>query len=69
LSCFFSAAAAENFATVLAAIWIVSPLAGLRPSRAARSLALNLPNPAIATSRPAASSLAIASNAASMARS
>jgi hypothetical protein len=55
LSCFFSAAAAENFAALLAAIWIVWPVAGLRPSRAVRSLTLNLPKPAIATSRPAAS--------------
>lgn len=30
-----SPAAAENFAAVLAAIWMVSPLEGLRPSRAA----------------------------------
>jgi hypothetical protein len=66
-SCCFSAAAAENFAARLAAIWIVLPLAELRPSRAARSLTLNLPRPAIATSRPAASSSAIASHAASTA--
>jgi len=31
LSCFFSAAAAENFAARLAAIWIVSPVAGCVP--------------------------------------
>ncbi len=36
LSCALRAAAAENFAARLAAIWIVSPVAGLRPSRAAR---------------------------------
>ena len=59
MSCCFSAAAAENFAARLAAIWIVSPVAGLRPARAARSLTLNLPKPAIATSRQAASSAAI----------
>jgi len=34
LSSFFSAEAAENFAALLAAIWMVSPVAGLRPSRA-----------------------------------
>jgi hypothetical protein len=51
-----SALAAENFATRLAAIWIVWPVAGFRPSRAARSRPVNLPKPAIATSRPAASS-------------
>jgi hypothetical protein len=45
LSCFFSAAAAENLAARLAAIWIVSPDAGLRSSRAARPLTLNLPKP------------------------
>jgi len=67
LSCALRAAAAENFAARLAAIWIVSPVAGLRPSRAARSLTVNLPKPAIATSRPAASSPVIASNAASTA--
>jgi hypothetical protein len=37
----FRPAAAENFAARLAAIWIVSPVAGLRPSRAARSLTAN----------------------------
>jgi hypothetical protein len=35
LSCCFRPAAAENFAARLAAIWIVSPVAGLRPSRGA----------------------------------
>jgi hypothetical protein len=64
LSCCFSAAAAENLAARLAAIWIVSPVAGLRPSRAARSATLNLPKPAIATSWPAASSAAIVSKTA-----
>src|SRR4051794_4707074 len=67
LSCCLRPAAAENFAARLAAIWIVSPVAGLRPARAARSPTLNLPKPAIATSRPATSSPAIASNAASTA--
>jgi hypothetical protein len=33
---FFSALAAENFAALLAAMLIVSPVDGLRPSRAAR---------------------------------
>jgi len=34
---------------LIAAIWIVSPVAGLRPSRAGRRLTPNLPNPRIAT--------------------
>ena len=67
LSWLFSAAAAENFAARLAAIWIDSPVAGLRPSRAARSAMLNFPKAAIATSRPAASSPAIVSKTASTA--
>jgi hypothetical protein len=50
-----SAEAAENFAALLAAIWIVSPVWGLRPSRAKRLLTPNLPKPAIATPPPAAS--------------
>ena len=54
--------AAENFAALLAAIWMRSPVAGLTPWRAARSETLNLPKPAIATSPPFCSSLAIVSN-------
>src|SRR5271167_1177466 len=53
---FFSALAAENFAALLAAMLIVSPVDGFRPCRAARWLTLNLPKPASATSPPAASS-------------
>src|ERR1700757_2571955 len=53
---FFNALAAENFAALLAPIWIVWPVEGLRPCRAARWLTLNLPKPASATSPPAASS-------------
>src|ERR1700691_5914984 len=62
---FFSALAAENFAALEAAILIVSPVDGLRPSRAARWLTLNLPKPASATSPPAASSSETTSSAAS----
>jgi hypothetical protein len=43
---FFSSAPALNFGTVFAAIWIDSPLLGLRPSRAARWTAANLSKPA-----------------------
>jgi hypothetical protein len=64
---FFRALAAENLALLLAAIAIVSPVAGLRPSRAARLLTLNLPNPARETSPPLASWLETASRAASTA--
>jgi hypothetical protein len=63
----FNALAAENFALLLAAIEIVSPVAGLRPSRAARLLTLNLPNPARETSFPLANWVETASNAASTA--
>src|SRR5271167_215770 len=64
---FFSALAAENFAALLAAMLIVSPVDGFRPCLAARWLTLNLPNPASATSPPPASSLEIVSIAASRA--
>src|SRR5262249_19160149 len=53
---FFRALAAEKFAALLAGIWIVCPVDGLRPRRAARELTLNLPKPASATSPPAANS-------------
>ena len=36
LTAFFRAAPAENFGTRVAAMWILSPVAGLRPSRALR---------------------------------
>src|ERR1700733_5624208 len=64
---FFSALAAENFAALEAAIWIVAPVDGLRPWRAARWLTLNLPKPASATSPPRASSSDTDSIAASIA--
>src|SRR3954452_11861149 len=67
LSAVFRPDAAEKRAALLAAIWIVSPVAGLRPSRAERSLTLNLPKPETATSPPPASSLAMALNVASTA--
>src|SRR5205085_2852897 len=51
-----SADAGTNFTVVLAAIWMASPVCGLRPERSARSDVLKLPNPAIATSLPLASS-------------
>jgi hypothetical protein len=58
----FNAVAGENLTARRAAIWIVSPVAGLRPSRAERSATLNLPKPATATSPLPASSAVIASN-------
>src|SRR6185437_13198232 len=40
-----AALATWNFTTRLAGIWMVSPVAGLRPRRAARFLSLSLPRP------------------------
>ena len=45
LTAFFSPAPDVNFGTRDAAIWILSPVAGLRPSRALRWEMLNFPNP------------------------
>src|SRR3546814_5721427 len=42
-----------------AAIWIVAPVEGLRPSRAADSLTLNLPKPLTDTSSPLAAASVI----------
>ena len=47
-----SAFAAENLGAFLAETLTVSPVFGLRASRAARSFTENLPNPAIETSSP-----------------
>src|SRR5207237_1001599 len=41
----FAALATWNFTTRLAGIWICSPVAGLRPMRAARFLSFSLPRP------------------------
>ena len=41
----FIAFPTRNFSVVFAGIWIVSPVAGLRPSRAFRSERTNLPKP------------------------
>ena len=41
----FAALATVNFTTVLAGIWIVSPVAGLRPMRALRITSFRLPIP------------------------
>ena len=54
-----SAEAGLNAGTCLAAILIASPVAGLRPSRAARCTTTNLPNPGRVTSLPAVSCAAI----------
>ena len=47
-----SSAPAKNFGTLLAAIWIRSPVCGLTPWRAPRSATENLPKPVKATSPP-----------------
>ena len=41
----FAAFATRNFTTFLALIWIVSPVAGLRPMRALRFTRTSLPKP------------------------
>jgi len=41
----FAALATRNFTTFLALIWIVSPVAGLRPWRALRWTRTSLPRP------------------------
>src|ERR1700685_1049946 len=41
----FAALATRNFTTRLALIWMASPVLGLRPMRAARSLRTSLPMP------------------------
>src|SRR5690606_12901272 len=44
--------AGTNFTTLRAAIWILAPVCGLRPVRAARSLTLSLPRPGRVSSSP-----------------
>ena len=63
----FSALAGEKATFLPAAIVIAAPVAGLRPSRSAVSLRVNLPKPAIATSSPAETAAPIASIEASKA--
>jgi len=41
----FAALATRNFTTFLALIWIFSPVAGLRPTRALRLTSTSLPRP------------------------
>ncbi len=65
LSLSFTALAGEKPSVLDAAIWIVSPVAGLRPSRAALSLTLNLPKLLMETSSPLAAAVVIASNTSS----
>jgi hypothetical protein len=59
--------AAEKPSFFFDAICIVSPVAGLRPSRAADVETLNLPKPLTATSSPLAAASAIAAKTASTA--
>ena len=56
-----------NLACFEAAIWIFSPVRGLRPSEAARDATENVPKPTRRTSSPPFSASAIASNTASTA--
>ena len=53
MTAFFKPAPAVKRGTFEAAIWIFSPVAGLRPSRAERAETLNLPKPENDTSLPA----------------
>jgi len=54
----FSLLPAETFTPLLAAIWIVAPVAGLRPARAARCVCSNEIQPGIETLVPDATDLA-----------
>src|SRR6202042_1525203 len=67
LMAFLSAAPAVNLGTREAGIWIFSPVAGLRPSRALRCETLNLPKPENVTSLPRFSAPSIVSSIASTA--
>jgi hypothetical protein len=62
LTASLSALAAENFGTFVAGTLTVSPVFGLRASRALRSFTVNLPRPAIATSSPLVSVFTIVPN-------
>src|SRR3546814_4984373 len=61
----FTALAGAKVSFLDAAILMVSPVAGFRPSRAAVSLTLNLPKPLREISSPPAAAWAIAANTAS----
>src|SRR3954447_2561976 len=63
-----NADAGLNRGALDAAISMVSPVCGLRPWRAERSLTLNFPKPLMATSSPAATRVAMTSNVASRIR-
>ncbi len=65
LSLSFTAIAMVNVSFFDALIVMPSPVAGLRPSRSALSLTLNLPKPLSDSSSPLAAALPIASNTAS----
>ena len=64
---FFRAEPALNFGTLLAAIWILSPVCGLTPWRAPRSATENLPKPVKLISPPRFSVSSITLRAASTA--
>src|ERR1700712_67452 len=49
LAAAFSLLPAETFTPLLAAIWMVAPVAGLRPARAARCVCSNAIQPGMAT--------------------
>src|SRR3954465_365819 len=59
LPAFFRPEPAVKRGTLLAAIVIVAPVRGLRPSRAPRSATWNLPNPVKLTSSPLESAVSI----------
>ena len=64
-----NAVAALKPGTVVAAIWIVSPVCGLRPSRALRARASNVPRPGIWIFWPEATPLVTVSTSALSTRS
>ena len=64
LTCSFKPLPALNAGDLEAAIVIVLPFCGLRPSRAARSRTSNVPKPITCTLPPAANSSATVSNTA-----
>ena len=52
LTALFNLLPALNFGTLAALIFIVAPVLGLRPARAARLVTLNVPNPTKETGLP-----------------
>lgn len=62
LHCSLNAFPAVNFGLFDALIWISSPVLGLRPSRAARSVNLKVPNPTMEIFLPAATSYELRNN-------